>query len=260
MTATTIQFAPPPQRQRPAFTLIELLVVIAIIALLVSLLVPSLQRSREYARRVACLSNVRNMALAAHQYAGIYNDSYPMARYVPPPGSAYLEMVWDFNRRSDRSVEPGMLWSGRTNPRVQQCPSYSGPSNTFDDPFTGYNYNTSYIGRGTGHTTQNGLANEAPAKVDDVRNASECALFGDGEYASGANKFMRAPRYHSQEWCSFRYAGTQGFRHLDTTNVAFADGHAVSWSDRHTYVEPPDTPVAPKTGFLSEDNSMYDLK
>lgn len=260
MTAPTIQSGPSLRRHRRGFTLIELLVVIAIIALLVSLLVPSLQRAREFARRVTCLTNVRNMAIAAHQYAGTYNDSYPMARYVPPPGSAYIEMVWDFNLRSDRRIEPGLLWPAGENLRVQQCPSYVGPSNTFKDPFTGYNYNTSYIGRGTGEMTQSGQADEAPAKVDDVQNPAECALFGDGEYASGANKFMRAPRYHSQEWCSFRYAGTQGFRHLETTNVAFCDGHAVSWPGRHTYVEPPDMPVAPGTGFLSDDNRMYDLE
>ena len=55
---------------------------------------------------------------------------------------------------------------------------------------------------------------------EDCRVAA--AIFGDGEYKGGANKFMRAP-FDSPGDDSFngRYAGTQGFRHLTTTNVAF---------------------------------------
>ena len=55
--------------------MIELLVVIAIIALLVSILLPSLNRAKELARRVICMSRERNIGIAAITYAGD-NDTY----------------------------------------------------------------------------------------------------------------------------------------------------------------------------------------
>ncbi|MFB3893716.1 MAG: type II secretion system protein [Phycisphaerae bacterium] len=62
---------------RSGFTLIELLVVIAIIALLVSILVPSLAAAREMARRVACQTNERSIGLGINSYAIEYNDITP---------------------------------------------------------------------------------------------------------------------------------------------------------------------------------------
>src|SRR3954463_5733232 len=64
-------------RKRNAFTLVELLVVIGIIALLISILMPSLSRARMSANLVACQSNMKQVATAIHMYANEYKGVLP---------------------------------------------------------------------------------------------------------------------------------------------------------------------------------------
>jgi prepilin-type N-terminal cleavage/methylation domain-containing protein/prepilin-type processing-associated H-X9-DG protein len=74
--------------RRQGFTLVELLVVIAIIALLISILLPALTRAREQANRVACASNLRQIALAVNMYGNQNKLCVPVRwrKYVTPAG------------------------------------------------------------------------------------------------------------------------------------------------------------------------------
>lgn len=64
-------------RNKNGFTLVELLVVIAIIALLMSILTPTLRKAREQARSIVCKSNLRSYGLAGTMYLQENDDMFP---------------------------------------------------------------------------------------------------------------------------------------------------------------------------------------
>lgn len=246
-------------KTRRAFTLIELLVVMSIIAVLAALLLPALGRSKAAAKRIHCLSNLRQMGIAAQIYVGDHANFYPIAYYFVTENEANYAYAWDLTTiaisGSPPQVIPGILWQGQGAKAVQQCPSYAGSANWTVDTSTGYNYNTSYIG----HGQLESLTNSASASA--IRHPAATLLFGDGQYSAGANKFMRSPWFSPGD-LSFRQrsSGTQGFRHEKRSNAAFADGHAQSMRDCFKDNQNGAASVADGTGFLSPDNSLYDLE
>jgi len=249
-----------------AFTLIEVLAVIAIVALLMGILMPALSKARQLSKRIVCLSNLRQMVIAANTYL-INNDGYyPLALFTIDSDVCYQERGWDFVKTAEdgtiTSCKPGLLWQGQSALKIQQCPSFKGSTNSPGDPYTGYNYNVSYIGGIIKRTKNGALKGSNSSKALEVRNPANCAIFGDGQW-SGANKFMRSPFIGKLDpadaWA--RPYGTQGYRHLGKTNVVYCDGSASSVGDKYTETYPPlKNRIVDGTGFLSKDNSAYDLK
>ena len=241
--------------RKPGFTLVELLVAVSIIAVLIAILIPVIRVVAETSRKVKCLGNLRQMAVAANLYAANFG-TYPIAYAYASDGSRDIAFAWDFTAvylpGQPLQVQPGLIWMDGGIESIQQCPSFEGAANWFTDPYTGYNYNTSYIGHGQYESIP------TPARPAQIKNPQRTALFGDGQYANGANKFMRAPWPNPGDAnFSPRWSGTQGFRHRGSTNVVFCDGHAESMSEIHVKNQDGSSSVAPNTGFLSDDNSIY---
>jgi prepilin-type N-terminal cleavage/methylation domain-containing protein/prepilin-type processing-associated H-X9-DG protein len=104
-------------QRRAGFTLVELLVVIGIIALLISILLPSLQKAREQANTVKCLSNLRQVGLALHMYANDNKGVFtPVCYEALPTGDN--GRFW-FNQLSEKNYLTGSDSSGN----VYMCPT-----------------------------------------------------------------------------------------------------------------------------------------
>jgi prepilin-type N-terminal cleavage/methylation domain-containing protein len=89
---TPLRFATRSGRRPAGFTLIELLVVIAIIAILAALLLPALAQAKERSRRVKCLSNLRQVGVAATMYAGENQDKVIEARVQPGDPNNWVQV------------------------------------------------------------------------------------------------------------------------------------------------------------------------
>jgi len=184
------------------FTLIELLVVIAIIAILAAILFPVFARARENARRAACQSNMKQIALGFKQYIQDYDEQYPRGAFA---GS--------YTGNPNGAVNP--VWADQIVPYLKSNQIYVCPSDNTSatGTYVSYGYNL-YVGGGTAAST---AGNVAGANESAMSASALIALSYEvvGSTAVQASTLGTA-------------GGLATTRHLDGSNFSFVDGH-VKW-------------------------------
>ncbi|GBC98297.1 hypothetical protein HRbin17_00799 [bacterium HR17] len=233
------------------FTLIELLVVIAIIAILAAILFPVFSKVREKARQTMCLSNQKQIALAAAQYAQDYDGSYP-PRYIDdcgdPSCSVYL------GRRQWPSLllpyvrQRGGAELGRPE-GVFRCPSSPIPP-TSSTPH--YNMSCDKNWNWKGYKWRNVDATlrepevQAPADTIFITETPNCSGYGRTTIPQCAASWHRVcqpyfvdPQHYNDTWGWHTDISTNDghLRHNDGLNYIFFDFH-VKWSRAETTVKP----------------------
>jgi len=113
------------QRQRGGFTLVELLVVIGIIALLISILLPSLNAARRQATRIACAANIRSIGQSYQLYAADFKGLYPPVQMWHWPNGNWGNPWWDNPDVSPKPDGAGLLYTNGyvKDYRIYYCPA-----------------------------------------------------------------------------------------------------------------------------------------
>jgi prepilin-type N-terminal cleavage/methylation domain-containing protein len=107
--------------QRGAFTLIELLVVIAVIAILASLMLPALARTKNQGQNAVCINNLRQLGVATRVYAQDNNDRMPAAELLP---TSPVNQTNPLPRICDvLGPDVGKSSGGTNSPAIFDCPS-----------------------------------------------------------------------------------------------------------------------------------------
>ncbi|MBI4028648.1 MAG: GntR family transcriptional regulator [Verrucomicrobia bacterium] len=181
-----------------AFTLIELLVVVAIISVLASMLLPSLNKAKESARRIGCMNNVKQLITAVHVYAGDYQGLLPY-------GGVGVGSYWyQFNSLSD----PGnpkphglglLLYHGYlSNGRPYFCPSEY-PGVDPNTKYSRYQQYVAYYGVGDNRDGFQYLLNNV-GSIDFLSAYCYRGIMAWGPYFDAANPPAHGPDPNSTTW------------------------------------------------------------
>jgi prepilin-type N-terminal cleavage/methylation domain-containing protein/prepilin-type processing-associated H-X9-DG protein len=218
------------------FTLIELLVVVAILALLVAMLMPSLHSAKELARRAVCASNIRQVLIATKGYATEHHGYYVPA--AADMWGANLHRWHGVREHINEAFDPrlGPLRAYLFDGQVKHCPSFTddieaaGQRDAFEAGCGGYGYNGVYVGARF-DLIYDKTALQQTARESEIRNPAETVIFTDAatrrKTGMIAYSFCEPVfwQFGPGEPSSSHPNPTIHFRHLDTTSVAWADGH-----------------------------------
>lgn len=254
---------------RRAFSLVELLTAIGILSVLIGLLMPTMGRARESARRAMCASNLRQLHIASVAYA---TDN---RGYFPP---AHLNFItkqlhrWHGTRTAD---DQPFDFAGSPLKKylqvnaIKQCPSFVPSPAGFEASAGGYGYNNRYIGSSMDSASGSMSifkleANylNVPAKISMIASPGQTVMFTDAAMADNGMieySFVEAPinSYAMPTSPSIH------FRHAGFANAVWVDGHVSAQSMDWTYPindYGADNAQARLGYFGPKDNTLFDRR
>jgi len=236
--------AKPAPTARSAFTLVELLVVTTIIAILASLLMPSMKTAKIRAQSTSCVSNFKQLQLAWHLYTLDYNDQLPANKWMAPnwqdgcpSGNQTTSDSWvqgDATVDTETwNIQNGSLFPYARSTGIYHCPTDRSTVDFHAGILRKRSYSMSYYMNGSERKP------ERKTRLCQIRNTSGAFVFIDEQEDSihdgvfflhvPGDEGEQAEAEHYRTFGGAHWMNMPADRHAQGCNLSFADGHAEHW-------------------------------
>jgi prepilin-type N-terminal cleavage/methylation domain-containing protein/prepilin-type processing-associated H-X9-DG protein len=208
-----------------AFTLIELLVVIAIIALLLSILIPSLSMAKDHAKKIGCLANLRSLVIAAGFYADHNDGLTPSSTNSWSGGAGWCG---DTGTGGSLSIEMQIieLYKGQLWPYIETIKAWRCPTDSNKEQLRSYCMAAQWWGTYTlddnSVSYDSGTTGLVCRKISDIKNPAQRFIFVDG---AGMNHDAYFALWYSEPmWWNIPQ-----YKHGGGSVNGYADGHVEAY-------------------------------